>query len=61
VQVTSAGRRVACANPSAIAMTEASCNPSTYQKPEGKLARNVSSVDPRLPKIVVRPCARSNS
>ena len=34
--------------PSAIAMTEASCSPSTYGKSEGKLARNVSSVEPRL-------------
>ena len=60
-RLTSAGRRVACANPSAIAITEASCSPSTYRKSEGKPARNVSSVEPTLPKIVVRPCARSSS
>ena len=58
---TSAGPRLAWAKPSAIAMTEASWSPRTYRKSGGKFARNGCSVEPRFPKIVVSPEARSRS
>jgi hypothetical protein len=33
---------------------------STYRESDGKFFKNVSSVEPTLPKIVVRPNSRSN-
>jgi hypothetical protein len=35
-----------------MAMTHASCRPSTYRKSGGKSLRNVSSVEPTLPKTI---------
>src|SRR6185437_11808941 len=53
--LTTAGLPVDCANPSAIASTDASCNPRTYVKSSGKFFKNVSSVEPGLPNTVVNP------
>ena len=60
-RLTSAGRPVACAYPSAMPTTTASCRPSTYRKSSGKSASMGSSVDPGLPKTVVMPRARNSS
>jgi hypothetical protein len=58
---TSAGWRVACANPSAIATTEASCKPRMYWKSSGKFFKNGCSVEPGLPNMVVSFKALSRS
>ena len=52
---TSVGRPDACAYPSAIPTTTASCSPSTYLKSSGKPWSIGSSVEPGLPNIVVIP------
>ena len=48
-------RRGRCAWPAAIATTAPSCNPSTKRRSSGRPARNGTSVEPGLEKIVVRP------
>ena len=58
---TSTGLRSPWERPSAMLTTLASCSASTKRKSSGKSLRNVSSVDPGLPTMVVRPSWRSRS
>src|SRR3954451_1062811 len=60
-RLTSAGRRVACAKPSAIATTDASWSPRTYRKSAARLSRKGCSVEPTLPKMVVIRYSRRRS
>nr|QEO74030.1 hypothetical protein [uncultured bacterium] len=52
---TTAGYLVAWENPSAIPIADASWRASTYRKSDGKFLRKGASVEPILPKMVVRP------
>ena len=57
----SAGRPEPSAWPEAIATTEPSCSASTNVRSSGSPARNGTSVEPGLEKIVVRPRRRRTS
>ncbi len=60
-RLTNAGAPRASAYPDAIPTTEPSCSPRTNRRSLGRSVRNEISVEPGLPKIVVRPCRRITS
>ena len=61
VEEGEAGSPRPIAQPVARPTTEPSCRPSTKRRSSGKSVRNGTSVEPGLPKIVVRPCSRRTS
>jgi hypothetical protein len=55
--VTSAGRPVACAYPSAMATADACCRAIAHRTRSGQSAKNGSCVDPGLPNTTAVPFA----